>query len=315
MAAAASLKKAQELEARGERALSKFSFFGGGSKFEDAAECFDDAGKMYVMAKSFDSAGRVYGRAAELHVKAKSEFDAATSQGKAAEAYQKAGEVAKCVEWYERSVATYAGMGKCSMAANSAKKLGELLEQRGEPRAVEMFRQAVDLYESEGRPQAATGCREKVGYLSAEVGNYAEAQSVFEEMGRAALQSNLGKFNAKKWFTNAVLCALARDDVVAAGNKFSEFRALDYSFDGTREAMLCEALLQAVDANDHEAVAAAAADYDKIKRLDPWMTKILLAIKNSLAPPLGADDPDADTIPPDDAPPDEDEAEDLPDLT
>ena len=30
------------------------------------------------------------------------------------------------------------------------------------------------------------------------------------------MQSNLGKFNAKKWFTYSVLCCLAREDLVKA---------------------------------------------------------------------------------------------------
>ena len=34
--------------------------------------------------------------------------------------------------------------------------------------------------------------------------------------GRSALQSNLGKFNAKKWFTYSVLCCLARRTVSAS---------------------------------------------------------------------------------------------------
>lgn len=322
MAAAQSLKKAQDLEAKGNKALTKFSFFGSGnSKYEDAAECFDSAGKMYMMAKEYTYAGEVYVSAAELHVKVSSEFDAATSFSKAAESFQKAGDLPRCFDCYERSVATYAGLGKCSMAANMAKKLGELSEAQGQlPKALDAYRQAIDLYDTEGRPQAASSCREKVAFLLAEKSEYGQAQTLFEELGKAALETNLGKFNAKKWFTNAILCALARSDFVAANNKFAEFRAIDYSFEGTREATLCDSLIQACENTDHEAVANAAAEYDKIKRLDPWTTKVLLAIKNSLGgPPLDNDDdglPDVSgaTIH-DDALPDEEDAEDLPDLT
>ena len=58
---AAAQKKAVDLMAKGEKCLTKFSFFGGGSqKYEDAAECFQDAGKMFVLAKSFDEAGRAW---------------------------------------------------------------------------------------------------------------------------------------------------------------------------------------------------------------------------------------------------------------
>ena len=49
MADGKNLTKAREHLAKGEKTLVKFSFFGNGSKFEDAAECFDDAGKMFVV--------------------------------------------------------------------------------------------------------------------------------------------------------------------------------------------------------------------------------------------------------------------------
>ena len=51
---AAAQKKAVDLMAKGEKCLTKFSFFGGGSqKYEDAAECFNDAGKQFVMGKAY----------------------------------------------------------------------------------------------------------------------------------------------------------------------------------------------------------------------------------------------------------------------
>ena len=36
------------------------------------------------------------------------------------------------------------------------------------------------------------------------------------------MQSNLGKFNAKKWFTYSVLCCLAREDLVKAQKLLGE---------------------------------------------------------------------------------------------
>ncbi|KAH8045467.1 hypothetical protein JL720_16669 [Aureococcus anophagefferens] len=136
--------------AKGEKALTKFSFFGGGTaKFEDAAECFNDAGKQFVMGKAYGEGASAYRRAADCHLKAKSEFDAAELCGKAGE----------------------------------------------------------------------------------------------------------------------------------AKNALAEYANLDYSFVGS-EHMLCEQLTASVAASSEEGVATAAAEYDKIKRLDPWMTK-LLAIKGT----------------------------------
>ena len=166
----------------------------------------------------------------------------------------------------------YAGLGKCAMAAGAAKKCAELLEESADGEkdalsgAIDMYKEAIDMYDAENRPQAANTCREKVAYLSASIGAYDDAAASFEDLGKTALQSNLGKFNAKKWFTYAILCALARDDSVKAGNKLLEFASLDYSFDAsTRDHQLCSALIDAVDANDGDAIATAASDYDKVR--------------------------------------------------
>ena len=99
-----------------------------------------------------------------------------------------------------------------------SKKLAEALEAAGDEaqlvEAVAAYGQACDFYEGEGQPRRADGCREKVAYLSATLEAYEDARAAFDAMGRACPQSTLGKFNAKKWFTNAVLCAFGAARVV-----------------------------------------------------------------------------------------------------
>jgi alpha-soluble NSF attachment protein len=218
---AAAQKKAVDLMAKGEKCLTKFSFFGGGSqKYEDAAECFQDAGKMFVLAKSFDEAGKAYLRAAEMFEKTKSDFDTGSVLTRAGEAFQKAQDTRQCSEAYRRAADVFAGAGKGNMAANASKKLAELIEQDDDedrlPEAVEAYQQATDFYDAENQPRRADGCREKVATISARLGAYDDAITQFDALGRSALQSNLGKFNAKKWFTYSVLCCLAREDLVKA---------------------------------------------------------------------------------------------------
>jgi len=273
---------------------------------------------MYVVGKSYENAGAAHIRAAELHTKSKSEFDAASSYQKAGEAYGRLPDAdARSAAAFTQAIELFEGLGKCAMAANIAKKLAESLEAADDVEgAIAMNQRAIDNYEGEGRPQAAAGCREKMAFLSGSLGAYGDAQAAFEELGRASLQSNLGKFNAKKWFTNALLCMLAREDVVQARNKLLEFKSLDSSFNGTREALLVEALVEACEAGDAEGLATAAAEYDQIKKLDAWLTKILLHIKShlgSLDPAAGEDDFDA--APEEDAAPDDLDENDLPDMT
>ncbi|KAH8044893.1 hypothetical protein JL720_16918 [Aureococcus anophagefferens] len=246
--AATSVKKAQELMAKGEKALTKFSFFGGGTaKFEDAAECFNDAGKQFVMGKAYGEGASAYRRAADCHLKAKSEFDAASSHGKAGEAFQKL-EASRAAAPASARPRRSTGHGQVLHGGEHVEEArGGARERRRPaelPNAIEASRRAIDYYDGENQPMRANGCREKVAFLSATLGAYDDARG----------------FDSS---------AVVPRDVVKAKNALAEYANLDYSFVGTREHMLCEQLTAAREASSEEGVATAAAEYDKIKRLDP----------------------------------------------
>ena len=52
--------------AEADKHLKKFSFFGAGSKFEDAAECFSKAGNCFKVEQKWQEAGEAYMQAADL---------------------------------------------------------------------------------------------------------------------------------------------------------------------------------------------------------------------------------------------------------
>lgn len=73
------------------------------------------------------------------------------------------------------------------------------------------------------------------------------AAKIFEDIGTQSLQSNLGKFSAKGYFFQALLCLLAQGDNVAIRIKVDEYKNSDYSFGSSRECELVEKLLVAID--------------------------------------------------------------------
>ena len=73
------------------------------------------------------------------------------------------------------------------------------------------------------------------------------AAKIFEDVGKQSLESNLGKFSAKGYFFQALLCHLARGDNVATRLKVDEFKSADYSFGSSRECEFVESLLSAID--------------------------------------------------------------------
>jgi alpha-soluble NSF attachment protein len=57
--------------------------------------------------------------------------------------------------------------------------------------------------------------------------DFEKASSVFEQVGGDCLNSNLMKFSAKGYFLQAVLCTLARGDIVAADVQLNKFKEMD----------------------------------------------------------------------------------------
>lgn len=59
-----------------------------------------------------------------------------------------------------------------------------------------------------------------------------KSAAMFEQVGSDCLSSNLMKFSAKGNFFNAVICTLARGDIVAAEGSLNKYKDMDYTFGG-----------------------------------------------------------------------------------
>ena len=74
--------------------------------------------------------------------------------------------------------------------------------------------------------------------------------------------------------TNKVLIFLRQ-----ALDKYQEWMP---AFEDSRECKLVVKLIEAHDNNSADAFAEAIAEYDKITRIDEWLTTILLRIKKTI---------------------------------
>ena len=107
------------------------------------------------------------------------------------------------------AVGHYTEMGRLGQAARSLRDVAETLEKAGQrEEAAEFYERAGDLFAGEEQGSEATKCRLKVAALAAELGRYGVAASLFEDAGRAALESPLLKFGARGHFLNAGICQL-----------------------------------------------------------------------------------------------------------
>jgi len=179
--------------------------------------------------------------------------------------------------------------GRLSQAARLSKETGELFENSDAEDsvvlAIESYQQAADLYEMEQQRSQASQCLVKVAELSSaalDPPEFLRAAELYDKLGKDCLDSNLLKYNAKGYFLQSVLCHLANQDSIAAEKAMSMYSSLDFTLRESREGKFADELIACVEGFDGEAFATACFEYDRISKLDPWKTTILLSVRKSV---------------------------------
>jgi alpha-soluble NSF attachment protein len=148
----------------------------------------------------------------------------------------------------------------------------------------------------EQQKSQASQCLVKVAELSSAALNppeFLQAAELYEKLGKDCLDSNLLKYNAKGYFLQSILCHLANQDSVGAEKAVAMFNSLDFTFRESREGKFADSLVACVNDFDSEGFATACYEYDRISKLDPWKTTILLSVRKSVeggGDELGDDD-------------------------
>ncbi|KAL9180661.1 hypothetical protein ACHAXT_011114 [Thalassiosira profunda] len=193
---------------------------------------------------------------------------------------------AEAVGCYRSAVTLLCDAGRLNQAAKLSKQIAEIFENDGAEAedggdavaaAIASYQQAAELFEMEQAKSQASSCLQKVAELSSgalDPPDLLKAAEIYESLGRACLESNLLKYNAKSHFLNAIMCHLANGDAVGASQALARFDGLDYTFADAREGKFASQLVECVDGIDPEGFATACFEYDRISKLDPWKTSI-----------------------------------------
>lgn len=194
---------------------------------------------------------------------------------------------------YQSAVALLTDAGRLNQAAKLCRECAELYENEevdipgksSVVAAIEAYEQAAELFEMEDSKSQASQCQAKVAELCSaalEPPDLIRAASIYDELGRKCLDSNLLKFNAKAYFLQAILCHLANSDAIGAQQALSRYEGVDYTFSESREGKFCRELVDCVEGFDVEGFATACYEYDRISKLDPWKTSMLVKVKRSI---------------------------------
>lgn len=180
--------------------------------------------------------------------------------------------------------------GRLTQAAKLSKEVAELFEQESESNetvalAVESYEQAAELFEMERSNSQANSCRAKVAELvsaAMDPPDLLRAASIYEDLGRKSLDNNLLKYNAKGFFLQATLCHLANGDSIGASQASQKYDSWDYTYGDSREGKFVNTLIECVENFDSEGFATACFEFDRITKLDPWKTSMLVKVKRSV---------------------------------
>lgn len=200
---------------------------------------------------------------------------------------------------YHAAVALLIDAGRLTQAAKLSKECAELFENEevstdeGKSSivlAIESYEQAAELFNMEDSKSSASTCLAKVAELCSaalDPPDLLRAAKLYEDLGRRCLDSNLLKFNAKGYFLQAIFCHLANNDAVGASQALGRYEGLDYTFGESREGKFCRSLIECVEGFDVEGFATACYEFDRISKLDPWKTSMLVKVKRTIEDETG----------------------------
>jgi len=290
-----------------EALLNKKSWFSSSKSrnVEDAAEIYEKAANAYKVGGLNQEAGDAYSKAAELYRDKLSDFNSASKAlNNAGTCFKKANPV-NAIEAYKQAVSLYVDNARITQAAKLSKEIGDLyeteqMEEDGKSHivlAIEQYEQAAEFFGMEDSKSNASQCLGKVAELCSaalDPPDFVRASAIYDDLGRRCLDSNLLKFNAKGYFLQAAMCHLGGGDAVGAQQALDKYENLDYTFGDSREGKFARSLVEAVEGFDVEGFSTACYEYDRISKLNPWQTSILVKIKRSVDD--GGDDEDDDDV-------------------
>jgi len=286
--------------AQADKALAKRTWLASGTeqKHEDAAELYLKAANAYKVGGGFNEAGDAFKKAADIFTnKLKNLMEASSAMTQAGHAYKKVDPEA-AIAAYRTAISHMCNASRLTQAAKLSKEVAELYENQQSDAedsvnlAIESYQQAAELFDMEQQKSQSMACLLKVAELCSaamDPPDFKRAADIYDQQGRNSLDNNLLKFHAKGHFLHSIFCHLANQDSVGATQAFDKYCSLDYTFSESREGKFAGNLLESVENYDVEGFATACVDFDRITKLDPWKTSMLVKVRRTIEGENGDD--------------------------
>jgi len=258
-------------------------FSSSSSKFEEAGDLYQQAANAFKLEKLFKEAGDAFAREAECREGCKETNEAANAWWNASKAYKR-GFPDLAVQALTHTITHLTQAGRFRQAADREKEIGQIYLQESNDvrKACESFERAGEWYSQEDANATANACFKDAADLHADLEEYQQAISRYEQVADHSLGSALTKYSVKEYWLRSGLCALAMQDSITAKRNMTKYASQDTTFTSTREYKFILSLIEAIEANDPEMFTGAVVEYDQVTKLDNWKTSMLLKIKRTI---------------------------------
>lgn len=259
------------------------SLFGLQPKHEEAVECYQRAASFFKMAQCWPQAAQAFEEAGKIELSRDSRHDAASHFIDAANCYKKC-EEENAVRCFLKAINIYVEMGKFNMAAKCHCLIADIYENKtsATEKSIEHLEKAADYYNAEDNISLANKCLLKIAQYSAQEKHYEKALKIYENIAFTSLNSSLLKYSAKEYMFRASLCHLTMD-IVNALNAIESYAQLHPVFRDSREYKFIIKMIECIEDQNLDDFTNCVREYDKICPLDPWYTSILLEIKQQIS--------------------------------
>lgn len=277
--------------------FSKWDLFNNGYK-EKATELYVKAAVQCKIAKRWNEAGQLYEKAGLIYrnnLKDNHQYVECCQQAAKAYKNESPTDTLRCLNICITHLVEENSFNQIGTYYN---EIGEIYEKENKlEEAIKAYENAEKYYRSCDREMQANKIILKIAHMHASMNKFNLAYDLFEQIISKSADDKVGSYTICENILKAGLCKIAYvakdfkadDDINDMVNKYKNL----YSrFDGSKECKLLGNIIKACCDGDIEEFTNAVFNYDKVYRLDNWLSSILLHIKKTIKKTI--EEPDLD---------------------
>lgn len=115
--------------------------------------------------------------------------------------------------------------------------------------------------------------------------DYYVAIETYDRIINSMIGNQTMKWSLSTYCFKAGVCHLATGDLVGTRRAIEGYRQKDVEFSSQYKYKLIEDLCGAIEAHDQDQFGEILFQFDRTSRLEPWMTAILVKVKNAIEAP------------------------------